>query len=124
MQTNLMQPESSQLLHMNLNCKLEMFYNQKHQQAPYTSSQESRRIKPSQPQDPPPKPPQPPLKPPLPSSYERSSKEVVPFRPSEAFTEQQPVLSNEYGVPVRPPRPPKPKSIQVISSFFNIYLII
>ena len=43
MQTNLMQPESSQLLHMNLNCKLEMFYNQKHQQAPYTSSQESRR---------------------------------------------------------------------------------
>ena len=88
------------------------------------SSQETRRIKPRQPQDPPPKPPQPPLKPPLPSSYERSSKEVVPFRPSEAFTEQQPVLSNEYGVPVRPPRPPKPKSIQVISSFYNIYLII
>ena len=43
MQTNLMQPEPSQLLHMNLNCKLEMFYNQKQQQASYNSSQESRR---------------------------------------------------------------------------------
>ena len=29
--TNLIQPESGQLLHMNLNCKLEMFYNQKQQ---------------------------------------------------------------------------------------------
>ena len=43
MQTNLMQPEPSQLLHMNLNCKLEMFYNQKHQQAGYNTSQETRR---------------------------------------------------------------------------------
>ena len=34
-----MQPESSQLLHMNLNCKLEMFYNQK-QQPGYSQSQD------------------------------------------------------------------------------------
>ena len=43
MQTNLMQPEPSQLLHMNLNCKLEMFYNQKQQQAAFSTSQETRR---------------------------------------------------------------------------------
>ena len=62
------------------------------------------RIKPRQPQDEPPKPH-------LPSSFEKGSKELVPFRPSEAFTEHK--LYNSR--PVRPPRPPKP--IQVVNNY-------
>lgn len=64
------------------------------------------RIKPRQPQDEPPPP-----RPHLPSSFEKGSKELVPFRPSEAFNEQKFLHSR----PVRPPRPPKP--IQVVNNF-------
>ena len=37
---NTLRQEPAQLLHMNLNCKLEMFYNQKHQPA-YSQAQEA-----------------------------------------------------------------------------------
>ena len=65
------------------------------------------RIKPRQPQDEPPPPH-------LPSSWEKGSKELVPFRPSEAFTEHKLFHSR----PVRPPRPPRPpKPVQVVNNF-------
>ena len=71
-------------------------------------SGEIKRIKPRQPQDEPPK------YPPRPSSYERSSKELLPFRPSEAFNEKQHLLAQAFPpAPSRPPRPPK--GVQIIN---------
>ena len=64
-------------------------------------SGEKKRIKPRQPQDEPPKYPL------RPSSYERSSKELLPFRPSEAFNEKQHLMAAFPRGPSRPPRPPK-----------------
>ena len=73
----------------------------------HQGSGERKRIKPRQPQDEPPKFPL------RPSSYERSSKELLPFRPSEAFNEKQHLLSAFPRGPSRPPRPPK--SVKIIN---------
>ena len=70
-------------------------------------SGETKRIKPRQPQDEPPKYPL------RPSSYERSSKELLHFRPSEAFNEKQHLLAAFPRGPSRPPRPPK--GVQIIN---------
>ena len=70
-------------------------------------SSEVKRIKPRQPQD------QPPL---TPSSFERSSKEVLAFKPSEAFNEEEHLHAAFPQKPSRPPRPPRPpKPIKIVN---------
>ena len=69
------------------------------------------RIKPRQPQDPPPQSR-------LPSSFEKGSRELVPFRPSEAFNEHKFIhFGQSPKRPIRPPRPPKP--LKVVNNFVH-----